>query len=100
MGCESENIIDARNDAITRHDGGCLGSGRPQAFCLTELANSPFFAIWREISPQTLRPDKQRGEQPPALEQFYVVCPAVVDDKARPGFESWWQEATTDDVLF
>jgi hypothetical protein len=42
----------------------------------------------------------ERGEQLPALEHFYVVCPAVVDDKARPGFESWWQEATTDDVLF
>jgi hypothetical protein len=36
----------------------------------------------------------------PALEHFYVVCPAVVEDKARSGFESWWQEATTDDVLF
>jgi hypothetical protein len=43
---------------------------------------------------------EERGEQLPALEHFYVVCPAVVDDKARPGFESWWQEATTDDVLF
>jgi hypothetical protein len=43
---------------------------------------------------------RARGEHLPALEHFYVVCPAVVDDKARPGFESWWQEATTDDVLF
>jgi hypothetical protein len=57
------------------------------------------FAIWREIAPRTLRPDK-RGAQLPALEHFYVVCPAVVEDKARSGFESWWQEATTDDVLF
>ena len=62
--------------------------------------DSPFLAISREISPRTLRPDSERGEQLPALEHFYVVCPAVVDDKARPGFESWWQEATTDDVLF
>ncbi|HEX7823659.1 MAG TPA: hypothetical protein VF477_02030, partial [Mycobacterium sp.] len=43
---------------------------------------------------------RERGEQLPALEHFYVVCPAVVEDKARPGFEVWWQEATTDDVLF
>jgi hypothetical protein len=54
----------------------------------------------REISPQTLRPDSERAAQLPALEHFYVVCPAVVEDKARSGFESWWQEATTDDVLF
>jgi hypothetical protein len=38
--------------------------------------------------------------QLPALEHFFVVCPAVVEDKARPGFDSWWQEATTDAVLF
>jgi hypothetical protein len=43
---------------------------------------------------------RERGVLLPALEHFYVVCPAVVEDKARPGFESWWQEATTDDVLF
>lgn len=43
---------------------------------------------------------RERGAQLPALEHFYVVCPAVVEDKARTGFESWWQEATTDDVLF
>lgn len=43
---------------------------------------------------------RERGEQLPALEHFFVVCPAVVDDKARPGFESWWQEATNDAVLF
>ncbi len=43
---------------------------------------------------------RERGIQLPALEFFYVVCPAVVDDKQRAGFESWWQEATTDAVLF
>jgi hypothetical protein len=43
---------------------------------------------------------RARSEQLPALEHFYVVCPAVVEDKARPGFEAWWQELTTDDVLF
>ncbi|MBU8841582.1 hypothetical protein KL865_35620 [Mycolicibacterium goodii] len=43
---------------------------------------------------------RDRGDQLPALEFFYVVCPAVVDDKQRAGFESWWQEATTDAVLF
>ncbi len=43
---------------------------------------------------------RQRGTEFPALEHFYVVCPGVVDDKQRPGFDSWWQEATTDDVLF
>lgn len=41
---------------------------------------------------------RERGEQLPALEHFVVVCPAVVEDKARPGFDAWWQEATTDDV--
>lgn len=49
------------------------------------------------IARQVLR---ERGEQLPALEHFFVVCPAVVDDKARPGFEAWWQEATNDAVLF
>jgi hypothetical protein len=43
---------------------------------------------------------RARSEQLPALEHFFVVCPAVVEDKARPGFEVWWQEATTDAVLF
>lgn len=43
---------------------------------------------------------RERGEELPALEHFFVVCPAVVDDKARPGFEAWWQEATNDAVLF
>jgi hypothetical protein len=43
---------------------------------------------------------RERGEQLPALEHFFVVCPAVVEDKGRPGFDSWWREATTDAVLF
>ncbi len=43
---------------------------------------------------------RERGEQLPALEHFFVVCPAVVEDKARPGFDLWWQVATTDAVLF
>lgn len=43
---------------------------------------------------------RARGAELPALEHFYVVCPAVVEDKARPGFDEWWQEATSDDVLF
>ncbi len=43
---------------------------------------------------------RQRGEQLPALEHFFVVCPAVVEDKERPGFREWWQEATSHDVLF
>ncbi|WP_286131885.1 hypothetical protein [Mycobacterium sp. IS-1556] len=43
---------------------------------------------------------RARGAELPSLEHFYVVCPAVVEDKARPGFEEWWQEATSDDVLF
>jgi hypothetical protein len=43
---------------------------------------------------------RERSAESPALEHFYVVCPAVVEDKQRPGFEAWWQEATTDDVLF
>lgn len=43
---------------------------------------------------------RERGEQLPALEHFFVVCPAVVEDKERPGFRAWWQEATSHDVLF
>jgi hypothetical protein len=43
---------------------------------------------------------RARTDQLPALEDFFVVCPAVVEDKERPGFETWWQEATTDAVLF
>lgn len=43
---------------------------------------------------------RARTDQPPALEHFFVVCPAVVEDKERPSFEAWWQEATTDAVLF
>jgi hypothetical protein len=43
---------------------------------------------------------RERGDLLPALEHFFVVCPAVVEDKQRPGFEAWWQEATTDAVLF
>ena len=43
---------------------------------------------------------RARSEQPPALEHFYAVCPAVVQDKERPGFQTWWQEATTNEVLF
>ncbi|MEN4466787.1 hypothetical protein VXE65_32615 [Mycolicibacterium conceptionense] len=43
---------------------------------------------------------RERTAELPALEHFYVVCPAVVEDKERAGFDAWWQEATTDDVLF
>lgn len=43
---------------------------------------------------------RARFEQLPALEHFYAVCPAVVQDKERPGFQTWWQEATTNEVLF
>jgi hypothetical protein len=55
------------------------------------------FGFWRT---RNLRPDSERSAELPALEHFYVVCPAVVEDKQRPGIETWWQEATTDDVLF
>jgi hypothetical protein len=43
---------------------------------------------------------RERSGEGTALEHFYVVCPAVVEDKQRRGFETWWHEATTDDVLF
>lgn len=43
---------------------------------------------------------RRRTSELPAVEHFYVVCPGVVEDKERPGFEAWWQEASTDDVLF
>lgn len=41
-----------------------------------------------------------RGEAPPWAEHFYVVCPAVVADKARPHFEQWFSEVTADAALF
>lgn len=37
---------------------------------------------------------RDRADHPCALEQFYVVAPAGVEPKARPGFQTWWQEAT------
>lgn len=43
---------------------------------------------------------RARTDELPSLEHFFVVCPAVVDQKQRAGFEAWWQEATTDAVLF
>lgn len=42
----------------------------------------------------------ERTAENPGLEHFFVVCPAVVEDKQRAGFEEWWQEATSDAVLF
>jgi hypothetical protein len=43
---------------------------------------------------------RDRADRLPLLEELYVACPAVVDEKARPGFETWWTEATSRDVLF
>lgn len=43
---------------------------------------------------------RERTGENPWLEHFFVVCPAVVEDKSRTGFGAWWQEATTDAVLF
>jgi len=42
----------------------------------------------------------ERAESLPYLEELYVACPAVVEPKAWPGFESWWAEASSCDVLF
>ena len=36
---------------------------------------------------------RARGEQLPRLEEFYVAAPAVVEDKARNGFEAAWSQA-------
>lgn len=41
-----------------------------------------------------------RGEAPPWAEQFYVACPAVVADKARPHFERWFNDVAGDVALF
>ncbi|WP_425005585.1 hypothetical protein [Mycolicibacterium sp. S3B2] len=41
-----------------------------------------------------------RGEAPPWAEQFYVACPAVVENKARPHFERWFSEVVGDSALF
>ena len=41
-----------------------------------------------------------RGESPPWAERFYVACPAVVADKARPHFERWFNEVAGDVALF
>ncbi|MBF6137801.1 hypothetical protein IU501_33050 [Nocardia otitidiscaviarum] len=41
------------------------------------------------------------GTGPHELEHFFVVAPALVDDKERPGFGDWWAGATgTEMVLF
>ncbi|MBF6260255.1 hypothetical protein IU468_28810, partial [Nocardia farcinica] len=41
------------------------------------------------------------GTGPHELEHFFVVAPAVVADKERPGFADWWAHATgTDLALF
>ena len=51
------------------------------------------------ITRMTLR---SRDDRPgfPQLEHYYVVAPAVVDDKARPGFDAAWREATESQQLF
>ena len=36
---------------------------------------------------------RARGEQLPCLEELYVAALAVVEDKARSGFESVWSQA-------
>jgi len=41
-----------------------------------------------------------RGESPPWAERFYVACPAVVADKARPHFERWFNEVAGDVAMF
>lgn len=41
-----------------------------------------------------------RRKAPPWAEHFYVVCPAVIADKARPHFEQWFSEVTADAALF
>ena len=50
MVCESENIIDALNDAITRHDGGLprikRAAGSAGAY---GIANSTYQALTTEI---------------------------------------------------
>lgn len=45
---------------------------------------------------------RSREDHPgfPQLEHFYVVAPAVVEDKARPGFEVSWRAATESQQLF
>ena len=51
------------------------------------------------ITRMTLR---SRDDHPgfPQLEHYYVVAPAVVEDKARPGFEVAWRDATESQQLF
>lgn len=39
---------------------------------------------------------RERSSAPPSLEHFFVAAPAGVEDKSRPGFDAWWQEATSD----
>lgn len=45
---------------------------------------------------------RSRDDHPgfPQLEHYYVVAPAVVEDKARPGFDAAWREATESQQLF
>jgi len=39
---------------------------------------------------------RQRADTAPWAESFYVVAPAVVADKSRPRFDSWWADITGD----
>ena len=45
---------------------------------------------------------RSRDDHPgfPQLEHYHVVAPAVVEDKARPGFDATWREATESQQLF
>jgi hypothetical protein len=37
----------------------------------------------------------RRREAKPTIEEFLAVCPAVPGDKAVPGFEKRWAQATS-----
>lgn len=55
--------------------------------------------ILHDEFPGELQPDglstivRRRGEQLPAVEELYVVAPAVITDKQERNFETWWADA-------
>lgn len=54
-------------------------------------------AIIREIPPRSVRSyNNHRLAAAANCEHFFVVAPAVVDDKQRPSFETLWAQANSD----
>lgn len=62
---------------------------------LTGLAVSHGLALEQESADVTLRLWLRRRESKPTVEEFLAICPAIPADKAVPGFEKLWAQATS-----